>query len=317
MGDSHAYLEGHGVKDALTSAVKQAIASKSENPLGEIKNSLQSTIDASRFGAGQDLKGTFLVIGSSKGIGFELVKLANALGLEVYGTCRQASPELTALGVKVIEGIELTDNDCGDKLKAALEGVTLDTVVYNAAIGDFDGGKVNSMMGKAMQTQTLDSQSMDNMRMMMEVNAFGLLKVAKALIPSITKNGGRLCTIGTVAASFIWTFDSPFSSAGFSPFLAYRTSKVAAHMITQTLAGPLKKDGIAVSVIHPGVGATEMLTGGLSPDGKPIIPDGMDFIKWPSELAKGIMLAIRNTTLETAGSFLDGQYGAACVSQPW
>jgi len=307
------------VNEALITAVKHAIEVNGENPLGDLMKSLQGSFDAQRFGPGEDLKGTFLVIGCSKGIGLELVKLAKAAGLEVYGTCRKSSEALSAVGIeKVIEGIELTEEGCGDKLKAALTGVTIDTLVLNAAIGDADAGKEGSMIGKGMATQTLDAMSMDNMRKMMEVNTYGLVKICKALVPLIKKNGGRLCTLGTVAASFAWTLDSPFSSGGFAPFITYRTSKVAAMMVTQTLAGLLKKDGIAVSVIHPGVGATDLTTAGLAPDGKPIIPDGMEGIfKWPDELAKGVMLAIKNTTLKTTGSFLDGQYGSACITQPW
>jgi NAD(P)-dependent dehydrogenase (short-subunit alcohol dehydrogenase family) len=320
--DTEAYrqfMEKYGVNDALNKAVKDAIEAKGENPLVDLMKSLQGTFDAKRFGAGTDLKGTFVVIGCSKGVGLELVKLAKAAGLEVYGTCRKASDALNAVGIKkVIEGIELTDEGCGEKVKAALGGISVDTLVFNAAVGDADAGKENSMIGKGMSTQSLDAVSMENMRKMMEVNAFGLVKIAKALVPLITKNGGRLCTVGTVAASFVWTLDSPFSSGGFAQFFAYRASKVAGMMITQTLAGPLKKDGIAVSVIHPGVGATDLTTAGLTPDGKPIIPDGMEgMMKWPDELAKGVMLAIKNTTLKTTGSFLDGQYGAACVTQPW
>jgi len=308
----------HGVKPALTSAVKGAITSKTDNPLGDIQKTLQATIDLKRFGAGEELKGTFVIIGSSKGIGLELAKLAKAAGLTTYGTCRKASPELTAIGCTVIEGIELSDDDCGEKLKHALAGIELNTVVFNAALGDANAGGENSMMGSGMGAQALESVTMENMRKMMEVNAFGLLKVCQAIVPQITKNGGRLCTVGTIAASFVYTIDSPFSSGDFSPFLAYRTSKVAAMMITQTLAGPLKKDGIAVSVIHPGIGATDLTTKGLGPNGEPIIPPGMEgMMKWPNELAKGVMLAVKNTTLKTTGTFLDGQYGEACISQPW
>jgi len=319
MSDHREFLKKHGVNEALTTAVKYAIETKGDNPLGDLMKSLQSSFDARRFGLGDDLKGTFVVIGCSKGIGLELVKLAKAAGLEVYGTCRRSSEALSAVGIKkIIEGIELTEEDCGDKVKAALSGITIDTLVVNAAIGDADAGKEGSMIGKGMASQTLDAMSMANLRKMMEVNAYGLVKICKALVPLLKKNGGRLCTIGTIAASFAWTLDSPFSSGDFAPFISYRASKVAAMMITQSLAGPLKKDGIAVSVIHPGVGATDLTTAGLTPDGKPIIPDGMEGIfKWPDELAKGVMLAIKNTTLKTTGSFLDGQYGSACVTQPW
>ena len=165
-----------------------------------------------------------------------------------YGTCRTITPELTAAGVtQVIEGIELSEDDCGDKIKAALGSVTLDTVVYNAGIGDANG----SMMSTGISTQGLDAIDLVETRRMFEVNTFGVIKVAKALVPAINKNGGKWCYVGTLAGSYAHTLDGPFSAGGFAPFMSYRASKGAGMMVTQILASTLKKEGIAVGPSVP------------------------------------------------------------------
>jgi len=318
MAETREYIEQHGVRAALQSGVVSALKNKSLDPLGDIIASLQRAKDSKRFGAGAEISGIFLVVGCSKGIGLELCKIAKLAGLIVYGTCRKATEELLSVGIeKVIEDVELANDDVGARLQTALGDLTIDTVVFNAAIGDASNGEDGSMIAKGMSTQGMNV-NMENMRRMFEVNTFGLMKVAQAIMGNIRKPGGRWCTIGTIAGSFELTLDGPFSAGEFAPFLAYRSSKCAAMMITQCLASTLKKDSVAVSCIHPGVGATDLTTGGMSPDGKPIIPPGMEAIfKWPDELAKGVFLAVKNTTLENTGAFLDGQYGDGVVSVPW
>ena len=79
---SNIYLEKHGVKSALVSGVATAIKNASEDPLSDIIQSLQASIDDKKFtGSGNELKGSFMVIGCSQGVGLELIKLAKACGL--------------------------------------------------------------------------------------------------------------------------------------------------------------------------------------------------------------------------------------------
>jgi len=266
----------------------------------------------------QMAEGAFVIVGASKGIGLELTKLAVASDKNVFATCRKATPELSALeGVTVIEDIDLIDDSCGEKLKSALGDTEVHTVVYNAGMGDSSG----SMLGTGVNTQTMDDCSVDQMRDMMDVNGYGVFKVAKAIKPSIKSPGGKWCTIATCAASLAETAgpeEGPFGSGNFSPFFAYRATKVAGMMLTQTMAGPFAKEGIAVSCIHPGVGATDLTMGGIAEDGKPFIPPDMEGMMFmPSELAAGVMLAVEGTNMDNTGQFLDGNYGKEVTTRPW
>jgi len=90
---------------------------------------------------------TVLITGSNRGIGLELCRQYHARGEDVIAVCRTASPELSDLGVRVIENIDVADGDDVGKLAGELAGVVLDVLLNNAGIlrsdtldsVDFDG----------------------------------------------------------------------------------------------------------------------------------------------------------------------------------
>ncbi len=52
-----------------------------------------------------------LVTGCNRGIGLQLCDQLNYRGDDVIGVCRSASPEVSSLGIRVIEGIDVSDAD--------------------------------------------------------------------------------------------------------------------------------------------------------------------------------------------------------------
>ncbi len=67
---------------------------------------------------------TVLVTGSNKGIGLELCRQLSDRGDEVIAACRTSAPELEALGVRVVPGIDVAQQESVDALAAALGGQT-------------------------------------------------------------------------------------------------------------------------------------------------------------------------------------------------
>jgi NADPH:quinone reductase-like Zn-dependent oxidoreductase len=73
---------------------------------------------------------TYLITGCSGGIGLELVKQLAARGDKVYATCRKKEASATGVdaisevegNVTIIEGVDVTSDDCKEKLSKALEG---------------------------------------------------------------------------------------------------------------------------------------------------------------------------------------------------
>jgi len=77
---------------------------------------------------------TTLVTGTNKGIGLQICAQLSARGEEVIAVCRTASPELYALGVRIIDGIDVSDAESVRRLKTELAGQKLDVLINNAGI---------------------------------------------------------------------------------------------------------------------------------------------------------------------------------------
>ena len=82
----------------------------------------------------------------------------------------------------------------------------------------------------------------------LEINTFGLLRIAKAFAPILEKNGeGALVQLNSVA-----------SIKNFKEVTTYSASKAAAYSITQGLKEEFAEKGITVLSVHPGPIATGM-----------------------------------------------------------
>ena len=77
---------------------------------------------------------TTLVTGANKGIGLQICTQLNARGDDVIAICRSPSPELSGLGVRIIDGIDVSDGESISRLKSELAGQKLDVLINNAGI---------------------------------------------------------------------------------------------------------------------------------------------------------------------------------------
>ena len=75
----------------------------------------------------------------------------------MVAVCRKPSPELEALGTRIIACVDVTDADSIEKLARSLEGTRLDVLVHNAGIlraetlGDISKVEVPAkLMGRRM-----------------------------------------------------------------------------------------------------------------------------------------------------------------------
>ena len=180
---------------------------------------------------------TWLVTGANRGIGLELARQLHARGDTVLAACRRSSPELDAVGCEVLEGIDVSSDDVGSALDAALGDRRVDVVVNNAGLLHHDPLDRIDYGGAVAQFQ---------------VNALGPLRVTTALLPRLGE-GGKVAIVSSRAGSI---GDGP--SGG---LYGYRLSKAAANMAGANLAHELAPRGVHVVVLHPGFIRTEM-TGG-------------------------------------------------------
>lgn len=236
----------------------------------------------------------YLVTGASSGIGLDLCKELVARGDKVYATCRKKASSMSGQDsisqvegdITVIEGIDVSQDDVGEKLNAALKGVTLDVIIHNA--GSINGTR-DVAADDIMSEQSFESVSMDRMRAAFEVNTLGPLRVQQALTASMKSPGGKVAIISTGIGSI-----GDNSSGG---KYAYRASKAAVNMVGKSMACDLNKSGrgIAVTMVAPGFVATEFGAGleAMTKYGaKPV-----------EQATKGILQCIDDLTLETTGKF--------------
>lgn len=205
-----------------------------------------------------------IVTGANRGIGFELCKQLKARGDDVIAVCRESSPDLDKLGVRVEAGVDVSDDGSVRKLADRSGGADVDVLVNNAGI---------------LRGDSLDRMDFDAIRQQFEVNAMGPLRVTAALAP-LMRDGGKVAIVTSRMGSI--------ADNGSGGYYGYRMSKAAVNAAGVSLAHDLKGRGIAVALLHPGMVATEMT-------GRHGIP--------PDEAARGVLARIDALTPETSGRF--------------
>jgi len=207
---------------------------------------------------------TVLITGANQGIGLELCRQFQKRGDVVIAACRRASAELSKLGCRVIEDVEVTDDASVARLAAGLAGQPLDVLVNNAGI---------------LSEESLDDLDFERIRRQFEVNALGPLRVTNGLLGNLGR-GSKVAIITSRMGSI--------ADNGSGSYYGYRMSKAAVNMAGMSLARDLHERGITVLLLHPGMVATGM-TGGRG------IP--------AAESAAGLIARIDSLGLAETGSF--------------
>lgn len=205
-----------------------------------------------------------LVTGANKGIGLQLCTQLKAAGNEVIAACRKPSQELTALDVRVIEGIDVSDADSVKRLKSALDGQKIDVLINNAGI---------------LKGDTFGKIDYDDMLQQYRVNTLGPLRVTEALAGNLVK-GSKV----VIVSSRVGSIEDNGSGGNYG----YRASKTAVNQIGMNLKHELLPRGISVVLLHPGLVATDLTSGRGIP---------------PEKSARGLIDRIDTLNLENSGSF--------------
>jgi len=208
---------------------------------------------------------TTLITGSNRGIGLELTKQLKARGHGVTAVCRQSSPELSALGVRVLSGVDIGQKGAEKRLSELAQGTTYDWVIANAGV---------------LRDESLDEIDFDSVQSQFEVNSLGPLRTVIALLPYL-REGGKIALITSRMGSM-----GDNASGG---YYGYRMSKAALNAAGVSLAHDLRARGIAVALLHPGYVRTDM-TGNQG---------GVD----PKDAAAQLIERIEELQIESSGSF--------------
>ena len=205
-----------------------------------------------------------LITGCNRGIGLELARRFHERGDDIIAVCREASDELRALAVEIVDGIDVSDGESIAQLKRQLGGRIIDVLVNNAGI---------------LESDTFGEIDYEAMLEQYRINALGPLRVTEALANNL-HDGSRVIIITSRVGSI--------EDNGSGGYFGYRASKTAVNQIGKNLALELKPRGIAVALLHPGMVATGM-TGGHG------IP--------PAAAARGLVERIDELKLSDTGGF--------------
>ena len=223
------------------------------------------TLSANLLNRGDSLHmTTTLITGCNRGIGLELARQLQERGDSVIGACRTASDALAALGIRVIDGIDVGDGPSVQRLLSALGDEPLDLLINNAGI---------------LRRDTFGQIDYDDMLEQYRVNALGPLRVTETLAGNLHE-GSKVA----IVTSRVGSIDDNGSGGHWG----YRSSKTAVNMIGTNLMHEFKPRGIAVALLHPGLVATDM-TGGYG------IP--------ATDSARGLIARIDELNLENSGGF--------------
>jgi NAD(P)-dependent dehydrogenase (short-subunit alcohol dehydrogenase family) len=177
---------------------------------------------------------TIVITGANRGIGLEMARQYAQRGDRVIAACRHSAKALDALGVHVIEGVDVTSDESVARLVTGLAGERIDRLVNNAGI---------------LESTSLERLDFDSMERQFRVNSIGPLRVTAACLP-LLHAGSRVFII----TSRMGSIDDNTSGGSYG----YRMSKAAVNIAGKSLSVDLKDAGIGVFLLHPGWVATDM-----------------------------------------------------------
>jgi NAD(P)-dependent dehydrogenase (short-subunit alcohol dehydrogenase family) len=177
-----------------------------------------------------------LVTGANRGIGKAIVESFLEHGAKkVYLAVR--NPESTR---------ELAQK-YGDKVVTLQVDVADADSIKNLAEHAKDVNVVVNNAGVLEIADPLSSNVEEALTKELNINVFGLIRIAKAFAPILEANSGALVQLNSVA-----------SIKNFTGFSTYSASKAAAYSLTQGLRDQLAPKSITVLSVHPGPIATDM-----------------------------------------------------------
>ena len=178
---------------------------------------------------------TIIVTGASRGIGHEIVKIAEkkATGYILF----QGIKALKDYSFKYPRQVDLANEDSIDKFSSEVknDGVKVDALINNAG---------------AFLNKPFEKISKKEFEYIFQVNVFGLSSITRKVLPIIDSKGHivNITSMGGINGA-----------AKFTGLSAYSSSKGAVNILTELLAEEYKEKGPSFNALAFGAVQTEML----------------------------------------------------------
>ena len=179
---------------------------------------------------------TIIVTGASRGIGHEIVKIAEKKGHRVYSISRNIKA-LKDYSFKYPRQVDLANEDSIDKFSSEVknDGVKVDALINNAG---------------AFLNKPFEKISKKEFEYIFQVNVFGLSSITRKVLPIIDSKGHivNITSMGGINGA-----------AKFTGLSAYSSNKGAVNILTELLAEEYKEKGPSFNALAFGAVQTEML----------------------------------------------------------
>ena len=204
---------------------------------------------------------TWLITGSSRGLGRELAKAVLESGDRVVATAR-APQQLDDLVQKYGDNVRAVALDVTDAEAARC--------AVQTAIDEFGGLDVVANNAGYANSAPIEEIEEADFRAQIETNLFGVVNVTKAALPLFRRQ----------RSGHFLQFSSIGGRAGGTPGMgAYQTAKFAVEGFSEVLNNEVKPFGVKVTIIEPGAFRTDW--GGSS---MTIAPVGSDYEQTVGEI---------------------------------
>jgi NAD(P)-dependent dehydrogenase (short-subunit alcohol dehydrogenase family) len=175
---------------------------------------------------GQQNRRVAIVTGASGGIGEATARALHAAGYRVFGTYRRP-PATRSPGIEYLACDVTNDESVSTAVADVLaKAGRIDLLVNNAGVG---------LLGGA------EESSLEQAKSLFEVNLFGLIRMTKAVLPTMRRQrAGRIVNISSVMGLIP------------APFMAlYSASKHAVEGYSESLDHEIRGSGVRVVLVEP------------------------------------------------------------------
>jgi NAD(P)-dependent dehydrogenase (short-subunit alcohol dehydrogenase family) len=220
----------------------------------------------------QSMSKTILITGASSGFGRDTAETLFRAGHTVYasmrgtlGKNREAGEALRKLGIMTVE-LDVSDDasvEAGVK-KVLAEAGKIDVLINNAGIGS---------------AGVTEAFTAEQAKVVFETNVIGLLRVTRAVLPSMRENrDGLIINIGSVLGRVTFPF-----------FGIYGASKFAVEALTDSLRYEVSQLGVEVVEVQPSAYPTNFLTSIQMPAGTEVTKSYGEVGQIPEAMFKALM----------------------------
>ena len=180
-----------------------------------------------------------LIVGATRGLGYELAKHYASNSYTTYGTARSSPPKDASKEIKWINNVDVAGPTAGQSIVDGLGSDKPDIIILAAGY--------------------LHKESLAEPDFEAEVTTYKICSIGPVFVVSalhkagLLKQGAKLILITSEAGSI--TLRHPSEGGG---MYSHHASKAAENMVGKLLSLDLKDAGVAVGMVHPGFMRTEM-----------------------------------------------------------